>query len=117
MTEMVERVSRAIREARFKRDGGRFAWHSSEDTELARAAIEAMREPTAEMWAAHWKGLGLSKSEIRAWMKSDLRKSGPHESGAVSAYRAMIDAALSEGSHRPGGLPGAGDGESAHLTG
>lgn len=75
---MVERVARAIYEGR---NGPRcMAWsrHSNEHRrpyiDDARAAIEAMREPTEEMlFAADWL-----------------------ENGTRAAWQAMIDAALSE---------------------
>lgn len=62
---MVERVARAMArveaEKRDRDEGGRgdgIDWFVSQTWQLripeARAAIEAMREPTDEMWAAAW---------------------------------------------------------------
>lgn len=72
MSEMVERVARAVAEF------NEFSWEhcaQSHWIDLARAAIEAMREPTEEM--------------IRVGVKYD------HECAeADGIYRAMIDAAL-----------------------
>ena len=69
MTEMVERVARAIRESE---EWSSF-WGEEESLVLARAAIEAMREPTNKMLAA-----------AMAETATDL----------TAEYRAMIDAAL-----------------------
>lgn len=51
------------------------------------------REPTEAMWRAHWKALRLSPAEFRAWWATSLRRRGPHESGCVTAWHAMLDAA------------------------
>jgi len=82
MTEMVERVRKAIEahccEVGFKlrKDAGNL---------LARAAIEAMREPNFEM--------------VQAGLDSDPQILGQpmFVKQLKDAYRAMIDAALGEG--------------------
>lgn len=79
MSEMVKRVARAIRVARQsdpdtppqEPQAGELEWWIPE----ARAAIEAMREPTEAMQRA-WEG-----PESWGW-------------GPLKVYRAMIDAAL-----------------------
>lgn len=75
MMEMIERVAAAL-EAAFEREGRVFDAGQADD--LARAAIEAMREPSKEMVlsiaAADWRGA------------SDLNWS--------EGWRIMIDAAL-----------------------
>jgi hypothetical protein len=77
MSEMVERVARAIEAAR---EANPYMWHP--DTEparmyesIARAAIEAMREPTEEMLAV------MRRKRLM---------------GDRAAYIAGIDAALKE---------------------
>jgi hypothetical protein len=72
--DMIERVAAAILAKRYENDGGRFATHPEHDLALARAAIEAMREPTEAM-----------VRHAYAAMEDDT----PPES-----YRNMIDAAL-----------------------
>ena len=52
MSEMVERVARAICKQRTGIRSG-YETFSQNDIELARAAIEAMREPTSEIIKAH----------------------------------------------------------------
>lgn len=49
MTEMIERVAQAIADEYLKHFG---ALSMDIRSRMARAAIEAMREPTAEMWDA-----------------------------------------------------------------
>jgi hypothetical protein len=78
MGEMIERVAMAI----FRNGIGELVWSSGSDEQheaafrQARAAIEAMREPTDEMMDA-----GREKTN---W--------GPH--GTDECWRAMIDATL-----------------------
>ena len=78
MSELIERVAEAIRTSEA------YWWNRSDEPDdglaetLARAAIEAMREPTAEM--------------INAPSNLD---------GIVDAYRAMIDAALGQPPQHP----------------
>jgi hypothetical protein len=55
--------------------------------------VRVPRDPTEAMWRAHWKALGLSPKEYKAWAASDCCKRGPHESACVSAWHAMIAAA------------------------
>lgn len=84
MSEMVERVARAIAEARF----GIGCPVDDDDRIAARAAIEAMREPTEAMARVavddilSWPGIGAFLN----W--NDL---------AASRYRLMIDAAIRKG--------------------
>jgi hypothetical protein len=67
MTDMIERVAKAINDAMIKHG-------DYKPDELARAAIAAMREPTKAMKeAGFWEG-----------------------SASLNNYRAMIDAALQE---------------------
>lgn len=70
MSEMVERVEEAIRR-RMARDGG------YELSDLARAAIEAMREPTTDM-----ENAGAEADDYGL--------------DAVQSWSVMIDAALKE---------------------
>jgi len=72
--EMIQRVARAIHR---KRHGDERGWQSVSPE--ARAAIEAMREPTPEMVA----GLGAA-----AMSRPDLT--------IAEMWRAMFDAALAE---------------------
>lgn len=78
MSEMVERVAKAQWDLD-RASGGRPAWgdadheHRSAAMELARAAIEAMREPTegmidagADADAPEWGGIGLMAA-LTAW--------------------------------------------------
>ena len=79
-SEMVERIARALSEIdRIEADEAPdFAdWHWEENVERAKAAIEAMREPTKSM-----KQVGIN------YITSNLR----HE----EVYPHMIDAALRE---------------------
>lgn len=98
MSEMIERVSRALARSVggtvYHAQGERpeFQWqrvgaHSLDDyvetrwrhtTNEARAAIEAMREPTESMWAAG----------------DDLVPFGSDVADPSAVYRAMIDEAL-----------------------
>lgn len=96
MSEMVERVARAILKARFfdrepaaYNSLGEFyrtldPEHIHEARDEARAAIEAMREPTKAMTAVHNDMAG-----------NELSWDADAECAAV-VYRAMIDAALKD---------------------
>lgn len=82
MTDMVERVARAIYDSAGSSPTGQPSW-DQEDSEMhewikchARAAIEAMREPTDLMW-----GRGAFAMER-------------YPNGPLETWRAMIDAAL-----------------------
>lgn len=83
MSEMIDRVARAIAAREAEIMVGADPTHQSADPRaLARAAIEAMREPTDAMtysgsWAVGPGGSAAKKAEL------------------AKAYRAMIDAALS----------------------
>lgn len=76
---MVERVARAIHDASHKELG--FSWAKEMRMAQARAAIEAMREPTGEMLEAGWE-------RARPYLGLETTK---------QTYRAMINAALGEG--------------------
>lgn len=75
MKEMIERVAKAIWEKSpvWKKGNGARAWELYR--EEARAAIEAMREPTGDMRAARFRARGR---------------------GGQAEHEAMIDAALQE---------------------
>lgn len=80
---MIERVARAM-----ARERGLEQWHAMED--LARAAIEAMREPTPLMLdVADYAMPGVTKEASEA----NQRK-------AWELWRKMIDAALAQGGER-----------------
>lgn len=90
MSEMVERVARAIALAQLDNDTRAAVdpntWPVAESyCDMARAAIEAMREPTNAMVKVHkgarYRAIGQSASKTEA-----IRE----------GHRAMIDAALSE---------------------
>lgn len=98
MTEsMIEKVARAIGGARCKMTGGTIELIPS-DMLLARAAIEAMREPNDEMIAAAKKACGFEETQMLFKVLEDaglanltvMKWTGDIE------YRAMIDAALDE---------------------
>lgn len=77
MTTMIEKVAKAIYEAMDLSD----SLSLPEAEKYARAAIEAMREPTIEMRASY----------------DDAHRRSRTKSGfSISAYRSMIDAAISE---------------------
>ena len=71
MSEMIDRVAEAIAKAERHESDAMYA-------DMARAAIEAMREPTKEMEAAYLAA--CDKSGACLWR---------------TAYRVLIDAALS----------------------
>ena len=75
MSEMVERVGEALRKECLSIFGS--TWNNDNAWRLARAAIEAMREPTQEMVDA--VDLGI-----------------PTEGQIFNTWREMIDAALNE---------------------
>lgn len=94
MTTMIERVARALYENDYK--GRVWEWTDAELDEnfphirkdcrrAARAAIEAMREPTEEMLDAFWNQTGESR-EMRSRVHSRARR----------YHEAMIDAAIKE---------------------
>lgn len=75
MSEMADRVARAIHAKAYETRGDTGATLGPDWRAVARAAIEAMREPTEAMIAAGWVGL-------------------PHEIDPQHPYQQMIDAAL-----------------------
>lgn len=77
MNEMVERVARAIMHMHDTGEKNHFASY-------ARAAISAMREPTADMIYAGARGSGEDSDGV-----------------ALGAWHAMIDAALETSSGNP----------------
>lgn len=93
MSEMVERVARAIYDGRNGR--GARAWaslprsHQSPYFSDARAAIEAMREPTDAML--------LGGHFIAVENACDTQCAAMTDRRMGRAYRAMIDASLHEG--------------------
>ena len=87
MTDMIERVAKAINDAMLQRG-------DYKPDELARAAIAAMREPTSAMYMA---GGIVSPSAHLA--DKDYKPYGTRTIGdmaAKSAWEKMIDAALEE---------------------
>lgn len=87
---MVERVARAICRAHGKWIEDE-SWHTYQDE--ARAAIEAMREPTMEMR----NGVRPQEYTIKHYHGSGHHRSFPTlGSGPVQIWQDMIDAALSE---------------------
>ncbi len=91
MTDMVERVARAMFYDT-NRDYPAYSFHAADETTQAtyisnaRAAIEAMREPTEDMEIAGDTETGWDKHEM------------PHP--ARNSWQAMIDAALNEGTDK-----------------
>lgn len=89
MSEVVERVARALFEADCQiGDTPIVKWELAPEYEreeyrhLARAALEALREPTEGMVEA-----GADAADASGWAVDAI-------SGAKTAYRAMIDEAL-----------------------
>lgn len=104
MTEMIERVAKAIREHEA------YWWNRSDEPEdglaetLARAAIEAMREPTEMMGAAGLMAsshdpLGgnekLSDEDAEKIGWTDRLRANPLR-WEMPVWRAMVDAALGD---------------------
>jgi hypothetical protein len=89
--EMMKRVACALcREAGIDPDrdySGRTGWKMY--VKMAQAAIGAMHEPTDEMMAAAGDALAEPRMHVG-------HRGSDAVAGAVGAYRAMIDAALSE---------------------
>lgn len=85
MTTMIERVARAIamRNEGWTKNAKDYITH-------ARAAIDAMREPTGAMVAA-----GIKREVGWEYGKRGCPDDGPHVSSHAT-YTAMIDAALLE---------------------
>lgn len=82
MSDMVEKVARAIRE----RELGKGCPVWEEDYAVARAAIEAMREPDKVMLRAAAKSMSPEKRPTAKWVSCQKK----HE----IRFTAMIDAAL-----------------------
>lgn len=82
MADMVERVARALHESMSQQDIMGYLDAKIDAEVLARAAIEAMREPTEAMKLAGEVPIINSGSQDDAWSLSQ------------GTYRAMIDAAL-----------------------
>lgn len=86
MSEMVERVAKAMELVMIQRQG-MFGTSRDASSALARAAIEAMREPTEEMidsanaTAAYWHH---DTSEVESEWREEM----------LQEYQAMIDEAL-----------------------
>jgi len=81
-SEMVERVVAAMRETGLDCS----AWPDDVMTELARAAIAAMREPTAGMVKAGEQEFFEYRAQAEDWTLAETK----------NAWSAMIDAALAE---------------------
>jgi hypothetical protein len=86
-TEMVERVAEACRDA-VALDRGRSVSFEEMSYIVARAAIEAMREPSPSMIASAWRKISDGKKAV------GIVKLGPGP-GCIEWWHAMIDAALS----------------------
>jgi len=85
---MIEKVARALYPNAFER-GGVFIAHAENK---ARAAIEAMREPTDEMIVA-----AVNATEEVDWVRGLFGGSYDNATQVFSdSHKAMIDAALSE---------------------
>ena len=91
MSEMIERVAKAIWEAKGSSQDVEAAFH-----EMARAAIAAMREPTKHMLA---KGETAVDNNIDSTSDTEGSYDIINRMGAAAgSWRAMIDAALAESS-------------------
>ena len=84
MSEMIERVAKAIHDAMDITDG----LDGTAAERYARAAIEAMRQPTSQMQRAGWVKL-REKNDIQTRLGNSL------VGVETPVYEAMIDAALS----------------------
>jgi nucleoside-diphosphate-sugar epimerase len=99
---MVERVKAALIAEDESVGGTR---HAAYWDDMARAAIEAMREPTEEMISADALQLELVLAVKAAWAACDMIVEGPTSVASVACTavldhlkaRAVIDAALKEG--------------------
>jgi len=90
MSEMIERVARAIAADNVRGNSNWQDWLVE-----ARAAIEAMREPTEKMWDAGAADLyGVSREKAIEYAKEDKFESDGRKADEI--WRAMIDAALSD---------------------
>lgn len=85
---MIERVARAIAKSAHGDDEGWAAW-----VDEARAAVEALREPTEAMERA----IPMQEYTIEHYHGSGHHRSFPLlGSGPLQVWRTMVDAALSE---------------------
>ena len=92
MNSMVERVARAMQSVDDSMNN-RMELTDAEAAQLARAAIEAMREPTKEMVEAGYNAI----DEAVDYYNYDSGSGYTIEpSGGADVLRAMIDAALNE---------------------
>lgn len=98
MSEMVERVRKAI-EAHCYEVG--FQLKPDAGNRLARAAIEAMREPTEDMLKRTVPAVTISIDRGPALNREAQQQAedfaAPRRRDAANVYRAMITAALGEG--------------------
>lgn len=96
---MVERVARAIHDASHKELG--FSWAKEMRMAQARAAIEAMREPTDAMVERAVPAVTISIDRGPALNREAQQQAedfvAPRRRDAANIYRAMINAALTEG--------------------
>ncbi len=94
MSEMEERVAKAIERALYESDAGQAAI-ASDYQEAARAAIEAMLEPTKEM--VHAGCIALRPQAARDELMAASLSTWPHDFPRTKQrirWRAMIDEAL-----------------------
>lgn len=98
MSEMIERVAIAIRVARM---GPEREWHTineelrEEYRRYARAAIEAMREPSSSMLKAAF--VAMNETPGGEWRRMKAENLSPREifdAKMVPRWQAAIDAAL-----------------------
>ena len=89
--QMIGRVARAI----LSKVPSGYGMTEAESIDYAKAAIEAMREPTEEMVeAGGTANYGHPREDAVEWAKEEKWDAAAHE--AVFLYTAMIDAALQE---------------------
>lgn len=93
--DMIEKVARAIDPHAWE-DGGYWngrerTWRREKSLDAARAALEALREPTKEMWEAYIRWHGLDP-----YARCENIFDATVGVGALSKWQAMIDAALKE---------------------
>lgn len=110
-TTMMERIARALCAARgidsdqcvfgtgwADEDGGgtichRYAWE--DELPAARAALEAMRNPTMIMLVASWSQTQMTSAEKHMMAQLGTQR-GAHFAKTQARWRAMIDAILTE---------------------
>lgn len=95
MEDMFERVSKAIDSVLIRDSAGEclLITNDRQRNELARAAIEAMREPTQEMLRAGFESSPHDVGGCRDQIQSDEEWM---QEAVFEPYQAMIDATLRE---------------------